>query len=300
MTSFAGMSNGDSMAFDSSNLTQHPLSAAYPAMEPGDFDALAADIKLHGLREPITLFEGQILDGWHRYNACMCGSVPMAFVEFDEGDPREFVISKNGHRRHLTASQRAAAIVKTMEWRPRGAQPAQIRTSTDSATTEQMAKAAHVGTSTIEQAKKAEDAGFGDLVRDGKVSAKKAAEIAKAPAKVQKAAKAALERGETPKLPKPVKTGPIDETEAAGLENDSLRESLAETAGIAKDLAEEVESMSRVFDADDKVAAAMAEAKRFREENRILRERINGLINEKNEAIKQAKYWQRKAEKVAA
>lgn len=56
------------------------------------------------------------------------------------------------------------------------------------------------------------------------------------------------------------------------------------------------ESMARVFEADDKVKAALAEAKRYRELNRILEERIAGLMNEKNAAIRSAKSWQRKAE----
>ena len=41
----------------------------------------------------------------------------------------------------------------------------------------------------------------------------------------------------------------------------------------------------------------MAENKRLRAEVTGLRERVNGLMNEKNEAIRLSKSWQRRAEK---
>ena len=53
-------------------------------------------------------------------------------------------------------------------------------------------------------------------------------------------------------------------------------------------------SMARVFEANDKLVAALDEAKRYREQNRILESRIAGLMNEKNEAIRAAKSWQNK------
>lgn len=71
------------------------------------------------------------------------------------------------------------------------------------------------------------------------------------------------------------------------------------TADLVAQLEEtqaENESMARVFESDDKVTAALAEAKRFREMNRVLESRITGLMNEKNAAIKQAKHWQKKFE----
>ena len=40
----------------------------------------------------------------------------------------------------------------------------------------------------------------------------------------------------------------------------------------------------------------MAEIKRYREQVRVLESRINGLMGEKNAAIRAAKTWQRKAQ----
>jgi hypothetical protein len=40
-------------------------------MADDDLDALAEDIKARTARsEAVIVFEGKILDGWHRYRAC--------------------------------------------------------------------------------------------------------------------------------------------------------------------------------------------------------------------------------------
>lgn len=73
-----------------------------------------------------------------------------------------------------------------------------------------------------------------------------------------------------------------------------------EIAAAQRDQEEELASLRRIADSDDKLKAAMDEARRFREENRILKERINSLMNEKLAAVRAAKSWQRKAEAATA
>lgn len=81
-------------------------------------------------------------------------------------------------------------------------------------------------------------------------------------------------------------------------EVEDLREHLAELSRNLEDVLAENESLHRTLakEGDERIAAALAEAKREREHVRILSERIHGLTGEKAEAVKAAKRWQRKAE----
>jgi hypothetical protein len=75
-----------------------------------ELKALAEDIKAKGLREPITLYEGKVLDGRNRYRACDLAKVELIldqFTQYEGDDALGFVVSKNLHRRHLNESQRA-------------------------------------------------------------------------------------------------------------------------------------------------------------------------------------------------
>lgn len=84
----------------------HPLATLFPAMSKQEFDALVESIRQSGLQEPITLFEGKILDGCHRYRACQLANVKPQFEHFGDDDPIGFVVAKNIQRRHLNESQR--------------------------------------------------------------------------------------------------------------------------------------------------------------------------------------------------
>jgi hypothetical protein len=73
--------------------------------------------------------------------------------------------------------------------------------------------------------------------------------------------------------------------------------SAEEIAEAQREQEAEFAAFRLVLDADDKLAAAVAEVKRLGALNRVLEERINGLMNEKNAALQAAKSWQRKAER---
>jgi hypothetical protein len=45
----------------------HPLAKLFPVLDDADFSRLVDDIKA---REKVTLYQGSVLDGRHRYLAC--------------------------------------------------------------------------------------------------------------------------------------------------------------------------------------------------------------------------------------
>lgn len=169
---------------------QHPLSAAYPAMQANEYRALLDSITEIGVQSPITLYEGQIIDGWHRYRAATDLGMECPTVELGDVDPRDFAKSQ-GARRNITASQNALAITAIYAWRPIG-KPVSSNSAVTAElpkTTKQLAAIAGVGTRTIEQAKAVHAGGVQavqDAVKTGAVSVETAAAVAKLPAKEQK------------------------------------------------------------------------------------------------------------------
>src|SRR6516164_6374947 len=93
-------------------LDPHPFSAMSPSISDDDFGKLAADIKRNGLHQPIVRYQGKILDGNNRYRACELVKIAPKFADFtgDDAAARNYVISANIHRRHLTLEQRRGII----------------------------------------------------------------------------------------------------------------------------------------------------------------------------------------------
>jgi hypothetical protein len=87
----------------------HALAKVLPAMSGEDYERLRADIGANGLLEPITLYEGKLLDGVNRQKACSEAGVEPRYEEFSGDDPVGFVFSRNLARRHLTISQAGMA-----------------------------------------------------------------------------------------------------------------------------------------------------------------------------------------------
>jgi hypothetical protein len=90
----------------------HDLANIFPMLAGDEAKALAHDISEHGLREPITLLEGKILDGRNRYIACLDAGVKPRFTPYSGDNPVAYVVSLNLKRRHLDESQRAMVAKK--------------------------------------------------------------------------------------------------------------------------------------------------------------------------------------------
>lgn len=94
----------------------HPLCTLFPRLGGAEFDALKADIAANGLRHPIVLHDGMILDGGNRYRACVEAGIEPKTVKFDGTNIVSFVLSANLHRRHLSAGQQAAIVASAQDW----------------------------------------------------------------------------------------------------------------------------------------------------------------------------------------
>ena len=146
------------------------MASGFPLMDADRFSELVADIKEHGQKVAIILFEGRILDGRNRYRACKEAGIKPTFNIFDGPDPVALVLSLNAKRRDLTPSQRAVIGLHYL--------PAQE----DEARTRQIRKAESVRATLPEQKPRPREQ-IADLmnvssryVQDAKTIAKKAPE----------------------------------------------------------------------------------------------------------------------------
>jgi hypothetical protein len=96
----------------------HPAAALFPEMDAEAFAALVASIAAHGQLEPCVLLDGQLLDGRHRWRACLAQRPPLVPQTREwageGGDPVRFVLAQNLHRRHLDSGQRAVVAAESL------------------------------------------------------------------------------------------------------------------------------------------------------------------------------------------
>ncbi len=87
----------------------HPLCLLFPPASEEDYQTLKKSIQEFGFDRgnPITTYQGHILDGGNRARACDELGVPPVYDPFCGKDLIGFVFSKNFARRHLNAAQRA-------------------------------------------------------------------------------------------------------------------------------------------------------------------------------------------------
>lgn len=169
---------------DPEKLTAHPLADLFPMMDGEAFTDLVDDIRDHGLREPIVLLGGEVLDGRNRLKACRESGVEPRFAEFHGNDPAAFVISLNLKRRHLSESQRSMVAAKLAKLPPhRPEKSANLHPSSAEA-----GKMLNVSRRAVQTAKEVQKRGVPELskaVEDGEVSVSAASVIAKQPAEKQ-------------------------------------------------------------------------------------------------------------------
>jgi ParB-like nuclease domain len=96
-------------------LLAHPLAEADRMMTDDELEGLKTSIKASGIRQPIVLFEGKILDGRNRFAAATAIGYKFAaadFVEFigTREAAKAHAKDTNVHRRHLTTEDKTKRV----------------------------------------------------------------------------------------------------------------------------------------------------------------------------------------------
>ena len=201
----------------------HEYANLFPMMPRDDLKRLAEDIAEKGLAEPIVTYQGKILDGRNRYEACVSMQIDPRFEEYEGRDALGFVISHNLHRRHLSESQRglvAASIASLPHGGNRGNQHTGGKGSIDLLPTQkQAAEMLNVSVPTVKRSKEVLAKGVPELVekqRSGEISASAAQAIARLPKEEQPLAIEARDAPREPERPTMPK-GPIRPSDAMGI-----------------------------------------------------------------------------------
>lgn len=260
------------------NLELHPLCTLFPRITGNEFESLKTDIASNGLRNPIVLHDGFILDGGNRYRACMeIGIIPET-IEYDGGNLVSYVLSVNMHRRHLSAGQQAAIVASAQDW-------GSAQTHGGGRKTDQGATL-HLETTADRAAQS------GASLRTQKMAdavAKQSPELAKQVAHGE----ISLPKAHEQIAPKAQK---IDATITSD-ELLDLREQLLEVSDLLKSTLSDNEMMGRVFDSDDRIKAAMDEAKR----QKAIADNAERTLTAKNgeyiARASQVTHWQNRAVK---
>ncbi|MGD0178942.1 MAG: ParB N-terminal domain-containing protein [Candidatus Sulfotelmatobacter sp.] len=185
----------------------HPLVEIFPEMEKHVFAEFIADVKVNGVREPITVYKNQIIDGRSRWLACEVLGItcPQRVYEGkeNESDLLAFVLSKNLHRRHLNTSQRAMLAAKIADMTHGGdrksdqAGKSQLDSVGRPSRTD-AAKLLNVSPESVTTAKKVIATGSPEIVKaveQGRLAVSAAAKIADHPPAVQRQAVASIDQG---------------------------------------------------------------------------------------------------------
>mgnify|MGYP000959248792 CR=1 FL=1 len=243
-------------------------------MSDDDFQALKDSIGVNGVLNPVTIFDGQVIDGWHRYTAANELAMDCPTVELGDVDPRDFVLAQNKARRHVTQAQLALATTAVYAWKPVGANQHEGRVDTEcppSKTNAELSKISGVHANTIKQAKAVQTKAAPEVVeavKRGEIGLPKAAAISKLPKDQQVAA-----------INKPIpKPAPEEAPEDDG-------PSAAELAAHAAAEAADRDLVAKLLDSNEPLAELVQENKQLKAEIAQLKLARDGYMNRANEAI---------------
>lgn len=292
------------------NLQAHPAAQMFPMMSTQEYTFLENDIIEHGVREPIWMFNGQVLDGRNRYGVCQRHGIECETREFKgtEAEAIAFVWSLNFARRHLNQSQAAMAAAKRANLeRGRPANGDETNPPSGGITQEQAAEITGASLRSTQRAAEVLEKGTPELVKlveSGDIPVATAARIATTTPK-SKQMKAVRERKEKPKngapkkdgVPKKEATKTVAATEYAALfkEHKELIEQFNALQDNRDGLASELEATEVVALKGD---ASVIKIKQLQLELKTCKRTRDELMTKTNDLTKQCAMWKKSAEKL--
>jgi hypothetical protein len=302
-------------------IERHPLSAAWPEMEPDNFMALQASIAEVGVEEPVVLFEGKILDGWHRYIAwrgaiALNPAAKCPHRNFDGTLAEACAFVKRRHRRrNVTKEQQAYCEVQMDEYVREHAPGSGLER-----TVQQIADDAGVGTRTVVRARAVSRNAVPEVkeaFESGDISLKQAETIARLPAGEQAAAAAAPRPAPKPRGTPPPAPAEGDEAASpagawrAAEKKPALRPVIGASLEALDELKERNAVLTEEFDRvndeltswrlkgdDDERQQAHAEIAALRKELASAHNRMEALTDSRDSAVREANELMREVNKL--
>jgi len=274
----------------------HPLCTLFPRLSGSEFDALRDDIRANGLRQPIVLHEGMILDGGNRYRACIEAGIEPTFEQFSGGNLVAFVLSANLHRRHMSPGQQAAIVSSAQDWakaqavgKPKSGNVAGLDRVADRAAQSGASERTQRMADKVAQASPA----LAKMVAHGEVSLPKA--VRQVESKSPKPRRHA-QHARPADIPPADNADELNEARFAitelSEENDTLRDRLAVAVMDASD--------EEKRQAHATIQELRARVKTLEAELDAVKSMRDQYMTESAEKTKQITYWRKRAEKVAA
>ncbi len=276
------------------------------ALDEGTIDEYADFYRAGDTLPPVKVFhDGQkhwLADGFHRIEAAKRAGLAEIDADVQSGTRRQAVLhsaaanARHGLRRTNADKRRAVTMILGDEY-------------WSGWSNEAVAKACRVSPHTVADVRatipaNAEiPAATRTVTRNGTTYQQRTAAIGRAPAPTTAVAVtrpapdvaapavvavSVVRQGPTEPLP-------IEVVVTSEVEN--LRDRLDETATNLRETMADNDRMAAILDADDRVAAALAEAKQARDMTRVLQSRLDGQARELAESVRLVRHWKRRAER---
>jgi hypothetical protein len=289
-------------------LQLHPLCTLFPRLSGTEFESLKNDIRANGLREPIIIHDGMILDGGNRYRACLEIGVDPGVMKFGGGNLVSYVISANLHRRHLTPGQQAAIVASAQDWGEAQVRGGDRKSNQSQAVDFDSVKkrSAVSGASRVTQMKADKlaktDPELAKKVGLGEISLPKAIKsITPKKEEPHEDADYDPKEGELQEANDTIKDLAEQNTNNDNESEEQLREELYGGSDPQLEIEKahkEIDQLTLIIESDDKLVAAMAEIKRLNALIEVIESQKIGFQSSENAAKRAAKMWKSKFEKL--